>query len=46
VAADSTVSAFAAAATSARARQYLIENGRTAQQHAANFQQWLIDNAA
>jgi glycosyltransferase involved in cell wall biosynthesis len=34
-----------AAATGARARQYLIDNGRTWQQHAAMFRQWVLDNA-
>lgn len=36
----------AAAATGARARQYLLDNGRSWQQHAATFRQWLIDTAA
>jgi len=36
----------AAAATGVRARQYLIDNGRTWQQHTATFRQWLMENAA
>ncbi len=36
----------AAAAIGARARQYLIDNGRTWQHHAARFRDWVVANAA
>jgi glycosyltransferase involved in cell wall biosynthesis len=36
----------AAAAIGARARQSLIDNGRTWQQHAAALKQWVLANAA
>jgi glycosyltransferase involved in cell wall biosynthesis len=35
----------AAAARGKRARQWLIENGRTWQQHASKLKQWLLENA-
>jgi glycosyltransferase involved in cell wall biosynthesis len=35
----------AGAAAGARARQYLIDNGRTWQQHAASLKQWVLANA-
>jgi glycosyltransferase involved in cell wall biosynthesis len=34
-----------AAATGVRGRKYLLDNGRTWQQHTATFRQWLLDNA-
>lgn len=36
----------AGAATGVRARQYLIDNGRSWQQHAASLKQWVLANAA
>ena len=36
----------AGTAMGARARQYLIDNGRTWQQHAASLKQWVLANAA
>jgi glycosyltransferase involved in cell wall biosynthesis len=35
----------AAQAIGARARQYLIDNGRTWQQHAATLKRWILENA-